>query len=243
MSMLKSFDFARLENGMVHLVSGEKLLVEGLAGSIYLADGSVTDSSTWKIVDSYTKPGENSGGYFDRLEVIYQAPYDLCVKTNYTLYHKYPLLSIQMTVTNTGSKDICLAKICTLRCEPPIGGVNTGFQNLTECTILDQIFYWTGHKELHQYLIPLANKHCAYWSTLVIKYLFYNSILKIAILIWLSIFIGWLIKYIVMRYGGLRMYRVARPIFLGIILGEGIVLIPWALVGFITGRGYNFFTV
>jgi len=61
--------------------------------------------------------------------------------------------------------------------------------------------------------------------------------------LWFSIFIGWLIKRTVIRYGGLKMYRSARNIFLGMILGESIVAIPWAVVGFVTGRGYNFFTL
>lgn len=55
-----------------------------------------------------------------------------------------------------------------------------------------------------------------------------------------SVFLGWLIKYLLLRHGGLRLYRRARPIFFGMILGEGLAAAVWAIVGFIVGRGYNF---
>jgi hypothetical protein len=38
--------------------------------------------------------------------------------------------------------------------------------------------------------------------------------------LWLPIFVSWLIKSLILRYGGLRAYRQALPFFLGLILGE-----------------------
>lgn len=58
--------------------------------------------------------------------------------------------------------------------------------------------------------------------------------------VWFPVFLGWLIKYILLKYGGLRLYKKARPIFLGMILGEGLSAGCWSIVGFIVGRGYNF---
>jgi len=37
---------------------------------------------------------------------------------------------------------------------------------------------------------------------------------------WFSIFLSWAVKSAVLRYGGLRAYRGAVPLFLGLILGE-----------------------
>ena len=37
---------------------------------------------------------------------------------------------------------------------------------------------------------------------------------------WPSILVGWLIKQVMVRYGGARLYRSARPFFLGLIIGE-----------------------
>ena len=49
-------------------------------------------------------------------------------------------------------------------------------------------------------------------------------------LIWFSIFLGWLLKVLTTSLLGGGGYRKARPVFLGMILGELIALIFWALV-------------
>jgi hypothetical protein len=54
-----------------------------------------------------------------------------------------------------------------------------------------------------------------------------------------SIFLGWLFKYIILRYGGLKGYRSAYPVFLGLIFGEYIMGGAWLVVGLFTGRGYR----
>lgn len=46
---------------------------------------------------------------------------------------------------------------------------------------------------------------------------------------WVSVFLGWLIKVILLRYGGARLYRAARPCFLGLIMGEVIAAVFWGL--------------
>ena len=47
---------------------------------------------------------------------------------------------------------------------------------------------------------------------------------------WASVFLGWLIKVLLVRYGGARLYRAARPFFLGLIMGEVFAAIFWCLV-------------
>ena len=46
-----------------------------------------------------------------------------------------------------------------------------------------------------------------------------------------SMFIGWLLKLIIMRYGGLRLYRVALPFFMGLVLGDLLMGAVWSLLG------------
>ncbi|NSW57718.1 MAG: hypothetical protein HPY44_17035 [Armatimonadetes bacterium] len=54
---------------------------------------------------------------------------------------------------------------------------------------------------------------------------------------WLSIFIAWVCKSAILRYGGARTYQQARSLFLGLIVGEAAIGCVWIIVGFITGTG------
>jgi hypothetical protein len=49
--------------------------------------------------------------------------------------------------------------------------------------------------------------------------------------LWMCMFIAWLIKLLLLRYGGLRLYRSAVPFFLGIILGECVMGSLWTIIG------------
>ena len=59
--------------------------------------------------------------------------------------------------------------------------------------------------------------------------------------LWFSIFLGWGLKFSIVKYGGLKAYRSARPIFLGLVLGEMTCAGLWAIIGMITGisTGYR----
>lgn len=62
--------------------------------------------------------------------------------------------------------------------------------------------------------------------------------------IWFTVFLAWLIKLIVVRYGGLKLFRRFRPLFLGLILGQftcnGIWIVIDAIAG---GRGNQIFWI
>jgi hypothetical protein len=58
-------------------------------------------------------------------------------------------------------------------------------------------------------------------------------------MLWFSLFLGWLIKAPVMRYGGIRLYRLLLPFFLGLILGDCLNAMAWTVIGLLTGTGYN----
>lgn len=47
---------------------------------------------------------------------------------------------------------------------------------------------------------------------------------------WPSVFLGWAIKRGIVIYGGAKAYRLAKPLFLGLILGEVFSAILWAAV-------------
>ena len=52
-----------------------------------------------------------------------------------------------------------------------------------------------------------------------------------------SIFVAWVMKILVLRFGGLRGYRAALPFFLGMVLGDAFIAGVWALVGLVTESG------
>ena len=61
-------------------------------------------------------------------------------------------------------------------------------------------------------------------------------------LIWMPLLIAWVLKSLTMRYGGLRLYRLLLPFFLGLILGDCVVGSAWGLVSLLGGiQTYNFF--
>lgn len=49
--------------------------------------------------------------------------------------------------------------------------------------------------------------------------------------LWMCMFIAWAIKLVLLRYGGLRLYRNAVPLFLGIVLGECVMGSLWTIIG------------
>jgi len=53
--------------------------------------------------------------------------------------------------------------------------------------------------------------------------------------IWFPIFLGWLAKWSIMTFGGASAYRKVLPFFLGMVLGESIVLAFWCVLGLATG--------
>ncbi len=51
--------------------------------------------------------------------------------------------------------------------------------------------------------------------------------------VWSSFLISWVVKLIILRYGGLKSYRYAVPFFLGIILGEYIIGSIWNITSMV----------
>ncbi len=59
--------------------------------------------------------------------------------------------------------------------------------------------------------------------------------------LWACIFLGWLAKALITRYGGAQMYRKAQPFFVGLVMGEFTVGSLWMIYGAIAGtQVYHF---
>ena len=61
--------------------------------------------------------------------------------------------------------------------------------------------------------------------------------------VWFSVFLAWLIKIFILKYGGAGLYRRLRPFFLGMALGAFTSAGIWLVIDFITGHSGNSFIV
>ena len=57
--------------------------------------------------------------------------------------------------------------------------------------------------------------------------------------LWFSIFLGWVAKSLIQRYGGMKGYLSGLPIFLGFILGDVVNSVVWIIMGYLTKVGYQ----
>jgi hypothetical protein len=48
--------------------------------------------------------------------------------------------------------------------------------------------------------------------------------------VWVGVFFGWLLRNLIVFFGGSRLYTSARPIFIGLIIGEILAAILWVIV-------------
>ena len=56
---------------------------------------------------------------------------------------------------------------------------------------------------------------------------------------WFAMFVVWLLKAVMIRYGGPRLLLRVRPFFLGFILGEFVALAVWLMIDLATGAQGN----
>ncbi|MCE2448074.1 MAG: hypothetical protein J4F35_06720 [Candidatus Latescibacteria bacterium] len=86
-------------------------------------------------------------------------------------------------------------------------------------------------------LLMYARHHFMWWP---VHYLGFPIGATLTIIwTWFSIFIGWVLKALVLKYGGVTLYRQLRPLFLGFILGHIFVSGFWVLFDYVTGETGN----
>ena len=57
--------------------------------------------------------------------------------------------------------------------------------------------------------------------------------------LWFSVFLAWLIKSIILRYGGAMVYKKVVPFFLGLVLGQYTAAAVWFVIDLCTGKTGN----
>jgi len=58
--------------------------------------------------------------------------------------------------------------------------------------------------------------------------------------LWFSVFLAWLIKVLILRYGGAATYRRIQPFFLGLITGQVLCSGIWLVIDYFTGTVSNY---
>ncbi len=59
------------------------------------------------------------------------------------------------------------------------------------------------------------------------------SVSWILCVFWFPMLVAWLIKNVITRYGGIKLYLRLRPAFLGLIFGEYFMAVAWTLISWI----------
>lgn len=60
---------------------------------------------------------------------------------------------------------------------------------------------------------------------------------------WFAFFVAWLLKFLIIRYGGMKLHNAFVPFFLGLVLGDFFIGSVWAIVGpfIVHGQAYKVF--
>ena len=83
-------------------------------------------------------------------------------------------------------------------------------------------------------ILTVFQKRFLWWRLYPAAYAISNS--RDINYLWFSIIISFFAKWVLLKYGGIRKYRQARPLFLGLILGGYIVGSFWTIVGVIVHK-------
>jgi len=98
-------------------------------------------------------------------------------------------------------------------------------------------FLYTGIGAAIMGMLMYARHHFLWWP---VHYLGFPIGATLTVIwSWFSIFIGWLLKGLVLKYGGVVLYRQLRPLFLGLILGHIFVSGFWVVFDYVTGETGN----
>ena len=89
------------------------------------------------------------------------------------------------------------------------------------------LLMWARHNLVWWPLNPLGFTISANWKT---GHIFFSALL------------AWLLKLVILKYGGPRLYRNLRPFFLGLILGEIVAAGSWLAMDYFTGHVGSFLT-
>ena len=113
-----------------------------------------------------------------------------------------------------------------------------GHINLPTYSIAGHMAFGAGLAGFLQYMCLLSPKWPLHPIGLLMVFTFYGNEA------WVAVLLGWLIKTLILRYGGARLYRSAQPVFLGMVIGEIVATAIWSIIPAILAvRGLSYIVV
>ncbi len=98
--------------------------------------------------------------------------------------------------------------------------------------------FWVGVGALATWAMLAMRARFAWFPLHPLGYLIPLSYPMICL--WFPIFVGWLCKVIISKYGGNSAYRTARPLFLGLAFGDISMMLFWLLIDGWQGRTFHY---
>lgn len=96
-------------------------------------------------------------------------------------------------------------------------------------------WFFTGVGGAVMLILVFLRHHFIWWPIHYIGFPIADSLP--VMFVWFDVFLAWLIKLLILKYGGVPLYRKSRPFFLGIIFGAIVCAGVWMIIGAILGRG------
>jgi len=86
-------------------------------------------------------------------------------------------------------------------------------------------------------LLVTGYHHFIWWPLHPIGYLTaYTSAMQT---LWFGFFAGWLCNTLVLRYGGVSMFKEVRQLFIGLVVGDMLMAVLWLVVGLFSSQSYH----
>jgi hypothetical protein len=58
--------------------------------------------------------------------------------------------------------------------------------------------------------------------------------------LWGSVFVAWITKKLVIKYGGMNTFKQAKPLFLGLVVGAIVTVFAWNMTDFIASARHRY---
>ena len=123
------------------------------------------------------------------------------------------------------------------------GGARYPFEFISRAISTPTAVHWTGwlfsgFGAGMMALLMAARRYFLWWPLHPLG--FPISVIAYPVLtVWVNIFLAWLIKFFVLKYGGPDLFSRTRPLFLGLITGQFVVAGLWLIIDYFTGMVGN----